>query len=74
MGRRPLAENLKKKTSEYPQLAFRLSEVDKATLLKQVEIIAKDLNRRRSDDEPFLTKGDVFVKALYIGFNQLRKK
>jgi hypothetical protein len=74
MGRRPVPEHLKKKSSEYPQLAFRLSKEDKAKLLKLAEEGAKTFNRIKREDEPFLTKGDVFVKALYLGFEKLRKK
>lgn len=73
MGRRPIPEHLKKKSAEYPQLAFRVSKQDKEKLLKIASDVAKQLNRQRKENEPYLTKGDVFVRALFIGFEKLKK-
>ncbi len=74
MGRRRIPEHLKKKSSEYPQLAFRVSKTDKAKLLKAAADTARAFNRARGENDPFVTKGDVFVKALDLGFEELRKK
>jgi hypothetical protein len=74
MGRRPTPEHLHKKSSEYPQLAFRLSQVNKAKLLRLADEAAAAINRARAADEPFVTKGDVFVRALYLGFELLKRK
>jgi hypothetical protein len=74
MGRRPVPAHLKKQTSEYPQLAFRLSQQDKVKLLRLADEAAKAINQARTEDEFFVTKGDVFVRALYLGFARLRKK
>ena len=73
MGRRPLPEHLKKHPSEYPQLAFRVSKKDKEKLLILASKITKAMNRQRKENDSYLTKGDVFVRALFIGFEQLRK-
>ncbi len=74
MGRRRIPEHLKRKSSEYPQLAFRVSKTDKAKLLRLAAEVAKLLNRERAKEDPFITKGDAFVKALYFGFEELKKK
>ena len=72
MGRRRIPDHLKKTSSEYPQLAFRLSRKDKVRLLKLADDVADSMNRARKDKEPFVTKGDVFVKALYLGFEKMK--
>lgn len=74
MGRRPVPDSQKKKPGDYPQLAFRLSKNDKARLLKAADDVAKSLNKARLDNDPYWTKGDVFVKALSLGLEQLKKR
>lgn len=74
MGRRPIPEHLKKKSSEYPQIAFRVSEKDKDRILGLIESTANALNKTRKEKDPYWTKGDVFVKALLLGIESLRKK
>jgi len=74
MGRRPLPEHLKKHPSEYPQLAFRVAKKDKEKLLKAVSDLTKKLNQQRNENGSYLTKGDVFVQAIWIGFEELKKR
>ena len=71
MGRRPV--NTKKQPSEYPQIAFRLSKEDKNRLSELIRNVQDHLNKRRSEDAPFINKNDIFVMALEIGLKSLKK-
>ena len=72
VGRRPIPEHKRRKPSDYPQLAFRLSEADKKELLRLADVAANEINRSRGDRGPYCTKGDAFVQALYIGLKRIR--
>ncbi len=74
MGRRKIPEKLKKKSSDYYQLAFRVSKKDKIKLTTFTLSLLKRLNHLRAEDDPYVTKGDIMVKALYLGFEVLLKK
>lgn len=73
VGRRKIPDHLRKQPSEYPQLAFRLSREDKASFMRLATEVAKRLNKSAKDGEGHVTKGDVFVRALRIGFESLKK-
>ncbi len=74
MGRRPIPKDEKKLPSEYPQFAFRVSKAKKKELSDLIETIQSSLNKRRSNDAPFVNKNDVIVEALELGLKALKKR
>jgi len=72
MGRRPVQN--KKAPSEYPQMGFRVTKSDKDRLNSLIDEVQELLNRRRRDDEPFINKNDVIIRALDEGLKVIRKK
>lgn len=71
MGRRPVQD--KKKPSEYPQIAFRLSVDDKERISSEIEAVQTLLNKRRGEGTPFVNKNDVFKWAIEEGLKVLKK-
>ena len=72
MGRKPV--EVKKLPSEYPQLAFRVSKIDKARLTEVIRKVQDKLNRQNSDGDPFINKNDVIIRALYEGLKRINRK
>ena len=72
MGRRRIPEHLKKRPSDYPQLAFRLRQEKKSELVRLAKSIAKAKNASRGQADPYWTLGDVFVGALEVGLKKLK--
>lgn len=70
MGRRPVTN--KKRPSEYPQFAFRVSKENKARLVALIEDVQNALNRRRKSGDPYLNKNDVIVRALDEGLKRIK--
>jgi hypothetical protein len=71
MGRRPIPN--KKLPSEYPQMAFRVSEEEKLRLTNLIEDVQSLFNKRRKEGDPFFNKNDIIVRALDEGLKVLKK-
>ncbi|MCB9072505.1 MAG: hypothetical protein H6623_02700 [Bdellovibrionaceae bacterium] len=71
MGRKQIPS--KKAPSDYPQMAFRVSNQDKIRIQKTILKIQTLLNKTKDKDAPFVNKNDVILKALDIGFKKLSK-
>lgn len=64
----------KKKPSDYPQFAFRVSEEDKQIIAKHVEEAHHLLNKNLSGDSFRVKKNEILVSALILGLIQIKKK
>ena len=65
---------LKKTPSDYPQLAFRISEEDKVQIAKLVEEVLENSNKHLMPNEKQFRKNDIYVDALHLGLQTLKKK
>jgi hypothetical protein len=74
MGRRPIPQKDRKLPTDYPQFIFRVTKENKKRLTATIEGIQGSLNRRRKNDDPFVNKNDVIIRALDIGLKELRRK
>lgn len=61
----------KKTPSDYPQLAFRLSQDDKDVIMKKVDALHVKLNMKLGEDEYKIKKNDILVEAIKIGLKSL---
>ncbi len=64
----------KKRPSDYPQLAFRVSEDDKEYLTNLIEDVYKLANKDAAKDEKRTKKNELIVAALSSGLKSLKKK
>lgn len=72
MGRKRIAENDRKKSTDYPQFAFRLTEKDKKLLTKEIKTVQDRLNRDYDKDKRnYVNKNDVILRALIEGLKKL---
>lgn len=60
--------------TDYPQLAFRISEDDKRRINELVEEILQVANKKLAPSDKVFRKNDVYVDALYLGLLTLKKK
>jgi hypothetical protein len=66
---------IKKKSKNYPLMAFRLtSETNKEALLNQINTLVEKMRKKQPEDERQISKGDVISEALLIGLESLEKK
>lgn len=64
----------KKHPSDYPQMAFRVSEEDKQRLAELLEQVHRAANKKVADDEKRVKKNELIVSALFTGLEALRKR
>lgn len=64
----------KKRPSDYPQLAFRVSEEDKKSLTKLINDVYRLANQGLMSDEKPIKKNELIVTALTSGLSKLKKK
>ena len=63
----------KKKPSDYPQMAFRVSASDKERLSQLVSEVHRKVNRGVASDQFKVKKNELIVDALYKGLSALKK-
>lgn len=64
----------KKKPSDYPQFAFRLTTPEqKEELSKLIEEVHERWNRQMNEDDIKYSKSEIIVKALKEGLSLLKK-
>ncbi len=61
-----------KKPTDYPQLAFRISNDDKANINALADEVLSASNQNLQPDEKQFRKNDVLVDALYLGLITLK--
>ena len=71
--RRPAREK-KKHPSDYPQMAFRVSEEDKKRLSDLIDSVHRLANKSVADDEKKTKKNELIVAALVTGLQSLKKE
>jgi hypothetical protein len=64
----------KKQPSDYPQMAFRISEEDKRHLSDLVDDVHRLANKSVADDEKKTKKNELIVAALFSGLQSLKKR
>ena len=63
----------KRKPSEYPQFAFRVSEELKKELSELIEEVTNLYNTHVKDSEYLYRKNEIIIEALEIGLMQMKK-
>lgn len=64
----------KKQPSDYPQMAFRVSEEDKERLSSLIDQVHRVANKSVADDERRVKKNELIVSALFSGLESLKKR
>ena len=64
----------KKQPSDYPQMAFRVSEEEKQRLADLIDQVHRNANKKVADDEKRVKKNELIVNALFAGLESLKKK
>lgn len=63
--------NKKKQPNDYPQLIFRISEEEKELILKEVDRVCIELNKKRKENEKVIRKNHVIVEAIKLGLKKM---
>lgn len=64
----------KKLPSDYPQMAFRVSEEDKKRITALVEHVHRLANKDSADNDKKIKKNELISAALISGLQTLKKK
>lgn len=64
----------KKRPSDYPQMAFRVSEEDKLKLTEMIDHIHRLANKSAAEDEKKTKKNELIVAALFSGLLSLKRR
>lgn len=64
----------RKKPSDYPQIAFRVSEEDKEIVSRLVDEAHVLLNKNLDEDSYKIKKNEIVVSALILGLMEIKKK
>ena len=69
-----MARELKKKPSDYPQLAFRVDQEFKDEIQQIVDRLHKKANRAVGDGEKRVKKNEILQEALRIGLQKMASR
>lgn len=69
-----MSREIKKKPSDYPQLAFRVTQDYKDEVQKAVDKLHKRMNKAVSEDEKRVKKNEILMEALKLGLESLTKR
>lgn len=63
-----------RKPSDYPQFAFRISQVEKAELTQLIDEVTELYNSNLNPGDYAIRKNDIILEALNIGLRVMQKK
>jgi hypothetical protein len=64
----------KKRPSDYPQMAFRVSEEDKQRLTDLIGRVHRLANKGAAEDDKKTKKNELIAAALFVGLQTLKNK
>jgi len=72
MSRKTKDDNQKRKSSDYPQLAFRITESQKNELMELIKEVVSLINKEIPRGEHIFRKNDITIEALKRGLAEMK--